>query len=558
MKRDEDNGRMGLKSLSITAWLIIISIVMYLFILFGFDETLLSLKPSNILIGSHLWTLVTYIFTHVGIFHLLFSMVMLFSFAAIIERIVGKKMFLLFYLISGILTGILAIAFAKVFGDTRFGGLVGSLDVSILGAGGAVFAIAGLFMMLLPRLRFSIVFLPVFSLPAYVFVPIILIAFWVASIAAGFPIGNIPLLGGLIMGLLYGLYLRKKYRSKIQLLHTGFGRMGLEDLARFPSENPSPILRIARDGTVLYSNTSGKSLLKKWKTDVGLPVPGEWNTSVVEVLKNNTTKTMEIKEGDKIISFFLVPVVGSAYVNLYGTDITALKDAQAKLKMRNVELASLAGHEMKVPLTSITTLVELMTDGDLGKISEKQKENLDIVLHDARKLDTLIKNMVDASRIDEGLAVYKFGSVKILDLVEYSKKTSYVMLKEKNIKLEVEGGKGITVKADNARLEQVISNLITNAIKYGKKNGHIWISFVKKEGKVVMKFKDDGVGIAEEDIGKVFSKEFQVKKSAKRAIGSLGYGLYISKKILEAHKGEVRVESELGKGSTFFVSLPAK
>ena len=132
------------------------------------------------------------------------------------------------------------------------------------------------------------------------------------------------------------------------------------------------------------------------------------------------------------------------------------------------------------------------------------------------------------------------------------------MLKERKISLKVESKGIFGVVADRDRIEQVLLNLVTNAIKYGRSGGNIWISLKKEDDTMILSVKDDGRGIPERDLPKLFAKEFQVKGSAKRVLGGLGYGLYISRKILDKHHGKIWVKSSLGKGSTFYISLSKK
>lgn len=224
------------------------------------------------------------------------------------------------------------------------------------------------------------------------------------------------------------------------------------------------------------------------------------------------------------------------------------------LEEQNVELISVASHEMKTPLTSITSIVQLIFEGKMGKISEKQKENLGIALHDARRLNVIIKNMLDVSKIEEGRVIYKFESVDLRNLITESLKTAKQMLKEKKISVKVDCKGPLKMVADGYRIEQVILNLMTNAIKYGKVGGHIWITAKRKKGKILLAVKDDGKGMSEQNVLKLFRKGFQVERT-ERVLMGLGYGLYISRKILDRHKGKIWVETKLGKGSTFFVSL---
>ncbi len=223
----QNKNRAGLYRFSIVIWLIIVTSLMSIigFIAFAIPQGIdyLALKPASILQGKYLWTLITHIFVHGGIFHLFINMFVLFSLGSLSEKIIGRKRFLWFYILSGLFAGILSAILAGFYGNTPLGARIfGSPDIYMVGASGAIFAIAGLFVVLLPKLRFMIIFLPFFSLPAYIMVPLVLLVTWLATIAANFPIGNVAHLGGFLVGLLYGLYLKTKYKRKVKMLQKMF------------------------------------------------------------------------------------------------------------------------------------------------------------------------------------------------------------------------------------------------------------------------------------------------------------------------------------------------
>ncbi|MBX4196365.1 rhomboid family intramembrane serine protease [Candidatus Pacearchaeota archaeon] len=224
-----------LSFLSTVGWLIIITVILSMveLTLLAFscspDATTcwvldyFALKPSSILAGKYLWTLVLHIFAHGNFVHLFINMFVLFSLGGLCERIIGRRRFLWFYIISGIFAGLLSVFLSGLYGNGAWGmRLFGTPDTYMLGASGAIFAIAGLFVMLLPRLRFSIIFLPFFSLPAYIMVPLVLVLTWIATIASNLPIGNAAHLGGFLAGIVYGLYLKTKYKKKVKLLQQMF------------------------------------------------------------------------------------------------------------------------------------------------------------------------------------------------------------------------------------------------------------------------------------------------------------------------------------------------
>ncbi|MBS3071537.1 rhomboid family intramembrane serine protease [Candidatus Pacearchaeota archaeon] len=214
--------------LSITTWLIIITslISIIAFVLLNLNKDLINyfaLNPNLIFQGKYIWTLILHMFVHGTPLHLFVNMFVLFSLGRLSERIIGRKRYIWFYILSGLFAGLLSVIFSISFGNSPFGEKVfGSPNVYMVGASGAIFAIAGLFVMLLPRLKFAIIFFPFFTLPGYIMIPAILFVTWAVSILAGLPIGNVAHFGGFLAGISYGYYLKRKYSKKVQLLQKYF------------------------------------------------------------------------------------------------------------------------------------------------------------------------------------------------------------------------------------------------------------------------------------------------------------------------------------------------
>lgn len=209
---------------SATTWLVIITCIISVgaFIALAVNEQVMdyiALKPTNVLQGKYFWTLLTHMFVHGGFWHLILNMFVLFSLGSLCEKIIGRKRYVWLYILAGVFAGALSAVLSGFFGYGVWGERIfGSPDIFMVGASGAIFAIAGLYVMLLPRLRFMIIFLPFFSLPAYVMVPLTLFIVWGGSVLAGWPIGNVAHFGGFLFGLGYGWYLRTKYKKKVALL----------------------------------------------------------------------------------------------------------------------------------------------------------------------------------------------------------------------------------------------------------------------------------------------------------------------------------------------------
>lgn len=213
-----------LRNMSATNWIIFINIIFFIiiwgFLLSGIDIISgLALKSGDILAGKNVWTLLTHMFTHVMFFHLFVNMLSLMFIGNFIEKIIGKKRYVPFYLIAGLFAGIASVVLAALIGDSAFFGT--SLEMAAVGASGALFGVAGLMMLLIPNLPLYVMFIPI-PIKAKYAIPGILILFAGLSYFSGLPIGNTAHAGGFLVGVVYGIYLRNKYSQKVKVLNRMF------------------------------------------------------------------------------------------------------------------------------------------------------------------------------------------------------------------------------------------------------------------------------------------------------------------------------------------------
>jgi len=193
--------------------LIIINVVCFILfsILISINADFLNyiaLKPSNIITNFYFWTFLTSMFMHAGFFHLFVNMFSMLFIGNLIERIIGKKRFISFYLLAGLFAGFLFVLVSLFFP---------SENVYAVGASGAIFGLIGLLMVLTPNLPVYIMFIPIPIKMKYA-APAMLFILWLISFFGNVPVGNTAHLGGLIFGLIYGFYLRKKYKNKTKYL----------------------------------------------------------------------------------------------------------------------------------------------------------------------------------------------------------------------------------------------------------------------------------------------------------------------------------------------------
>jgi two-component system phosphate regulon sensor histidine kinase PhoR len=212
-------------------------------------------------------------------------------------------------------------------------------------------------------------------------------------------------------------------------------------------------------------------------------------------------------------------------------------------------------HELKTPLTSIKGFVETLLEGAL-----EDKENsvnfLKIINSHADRLNTLINDLLDLSHMESNEVVLKkerFNLAKLVDELMLGFKSQ---AKKKQVELESELPKGLEVFGDKSKIEQVITNLINNAIKYNKDKGFIRVYSEQSANEVKIVVEDSGSGIPARDLPRIFERFYRVDKARSRELGGTGLGLSIVKHIIELHSGSVGVESTEGLGSKFFFTLP--
>ena len=230
-------------------------------------------------------------------------------------------------------------------------------------------------------------------------------------------------------------------------------------------------------------------------------------------------------------------------------------------KLRNLErirrdFVSSVSHELRTPLSIISGYTETLLDGAMYE-PEHAAEFLKIILDATAQLTALVNDVLDLSRIESGQIVYQFTPVDINSVINKSIALLKLSLEKKHIKLDLHIPEDLhPVHGDGVYLEIVIRNLLDNAIKYVNENGVILISAFCRDNNVYVEVEDNGVGIAKEDLSRIFERFYRVDKARSRQLGGTGLGLSIVKHIVLAHKGNVEVRSRVNQGSVFSVIFP--
>lgn len=234
------------------------------------------------------------------------------------------------------------------------------------------------------------------------------------------------------------------------------------------------------------------------------------------------------------------------------TDQSLLRQSE-RLKTQFVSMIS---HELRTPLTSIKAFASTLLHCD-GAGDEEQGEWLGIIDRECDRLSGLISDLLTISRLEMGLPLaMQIGPCSLTPLLHEVIGAAESMQTQHTFSLV--GPADLTVEADHEKLKQVLTNLVTNAIKYSPRGGRVGVSLADRGQQAEIRVSDQGIGIRPEHQHQIFEKFYQVDGGSTRRVGGTGLGLYLSKRLIEAMDGQIWVESEPGNGSEFVVELPKR
>lgn len=212
-------------------------------------------------------------------------------------------------------------------------------------------------------------------------------------------------------------------------------------------------------------------------------------------------------------------------------------------------------HELRTPVAAIVSQSEYALEN--AKTIDEAKDTLSVVLAQARKISGLISHLLMFSRIDMGHKMLTLELLNMSELTEMVAEEQCEAANEKKIEIHTNIASGLYVQADETMLLRMLINLVSNAVKYGKPGGHIVIRIEKDGNNIIGSVADDGIGISEENLPRIWERFYQVNPSrTSTKAGGVGLGLSMVKWIVEAHNGSISVSSKLGEGSTFTFILP--
>ena len=270
-----------------------------------------------------------------------------------------------------------------------------------------------------------------------------------------------------------------------------------------------------------------------------------------ELQKGNFDVQTDINTNDEIAK------LGDA-LNMSAIALGKMKEERMQLDKAKSEFLSMTSHELRTPITPLKAQIQMLQQQYFGKLTEKQKTSLHIVLKNTERLSKMIEDFLEISRIEAARLKFHFREINLKDTIEDTVGLMTGFAKEKNITLVPNIDSIPTIEMDPDRITQILRNLIHNAIKFSKNNSEIEINVAPIKDYILISVKDYGIGMHPNDQLRVFEPFYQIEDTINREHGGTGLGLAICRGIVESQKGKIWIESALGQGSTFSFTVPLK
>lgn len=304
----------------------------------------------------------------------------------------------------------------------------------------------------------------------------------------------------------------------------------------------------------IYEENIMTEVLKKWKINVVIPFVPEPKDTAGAVLLGDKLSEMRYSKQDIEIMNVLISNIALAFKKL---------QLQRKLVLEELEISRLeeinklmtyyvssVSHDLKTPLTSIKMFTEILKEQEHFN-NGRAYEYLNIIEGESERLSRLINNVLNYTKIENGIKDYSFGKVNLTDCIEEVLKIMEYQFMMENFRIEKSPGLDIFIYADKDAVKEALINLLSNAIKYSPEKKIIRVSSMIENEYAIVKIEDEGIGISQEDIKNIFKPFVRMKNSKIKHTGGAGIGLSIVKNIMKVHKGKIQVESSPGKGSSF-------
>jgi PAS domain S-box-containing protein len=259
------------------------------------------------------------------------------------------------------------------------------------------------------------------------------------------------------------------------------------------------------------------------------------------------------------IEIYSAPVVNANQENLGHLFVFRDVTREREVERLKSEFVSLVSHEFRTPLTSIRGYTEMMLDGDIGELSNEERDFLNTILRNATHLTEIVNDLLVVSRLEAGAIKLNLTSVDMSELIKEAIDLLRPQFNDKKQKIKTDISQGLPIlEADSQRINQILVNLLSNAHKYTPEGGSISVSLHHDSNWVRVDVRDSGIGLSKEEKEKLFTKFYRAENPETTKAGGTGLGLWITRSLVNMHGGEISVTSQPGKGSTFIFTLPIR
>jgi signal transduction histidine kinase len=276
---------------------------------------------------------------------------------------------------------------------------------------------------------------------------------------------------------------------------------------------------------------------------------GKLYEAAKEIERGNYEVRTGIKTGDELEKL-------GAMFDASVTALARLDEERRQIDRAKTQFISITSHELRSPMTPMKAQLQMLAKGYLGDLNRKQREAIAITIRNADRLDKIIVDFLEISRIEAARLKFEFKKIRPEQTVQEVLNYMKGYMPEKQIGLVTALEELPEIEADSDRLSQILRNLIGNAIKFSPKGKRVTVGARKEGGMILFWIKDEGIGINKEDQRRLFEPFFQVDKTFSREQGGTGLGLAICRGIVRSQGGSIWVESEPGVGSTFYFTVP--
>ncbi|WP_417899969.1 ATP-binding protein [Bacillus haimaensis] len=331
-----------------------------------------------------------------------------------------------------------------------------------------------------------------------------------------------------------------------------------EHLANILSSMADGVITLNRDGTILVSNPPAERFLQAWfyqeGSDNGEDLPSEVRDMFQRAVSIEKEQAIELTYQGRTWVIVMSPLYSQTHIRGAVAVIRDMTEERRLDKLRKDFIANVS-HELRTPISMLQGYSEAIVD-DIAGTDEEKKELASVIYDESLRMGRLVNDLLDLARMEAGHILLNYEEANVAVFVEKIIRKFQVLSKEKNISLSYEmTGQG-KIAFDVDRMEQVLTNLVDNAIRHTENGGGITILVNLSDLGLKMDVKDSGHGIPEEDLPFVFERFYKADKARTRGRAGTGLGLAIVKNIVEAHHGQISVHSKWNEGTTFSLFIP--